>query len=62
MSYSPSFPGEEWELTAHCFKTGQLKYDEGLIFKKFKLSEIKEAFMMFKTPQSIGGKILICND
>ncbi len=62
MSYSASFPGEEWELTAHMFKTGKLKYDEEIIFKKFPLSKINEAFKMFKDPKSVGGKILICND
>lgn len=62
MSYSATFPGEEWELTAHCFKTGQLKYDPEIIFKKFPLSQIDEAFSTFKTPGLVGGKILICND
>ena len=62
MSYSASFPGEEWELTAHMFKTGELKYDEEIIFKKFPLSKINEAFMLFKDPKSVGGKILIYND
>ena len=33
MSYSAPFPGKEWELTAHYFKTGQLKFDPGFIFK-----------------------------
>ena len=59
MSYSSSFPGEEWELTAHFFKTGQLKYDEEMVFKKMPLSDIKEAFMMFKEPGLVNGKIMI---
>lgn len=62
MSYSASFPGEEWELTAHYFKTGKLIYDEEIFFKKFPLSKIKEAFMLFEQPSAVGGKILICND
>lgn len=61
MSYSAPFPGEEWELTAHYFKTGQLKYDEKLIFRKVPLRDIKDAFMMFKEPSSVGGKIFICS-
>ena len=27
MSYSAPYPGREWELTAHYFATGQLKFD-----------------------------------
>ena len=34
MSYSAPFPGREWELTAHYFATGQLKFDPGFIYKK----------------------------
>lgn len=33
MSYSAPFPGREWELTAHYFATGQLKFDPGFIYK-----------------------------
>ena len=62
MSYSATFPGEEWELTAHCFKTGQLKFDEKIIFDKMPLSEIKNAFMKFKRPGAVSGKIIIFND
>jgi L-iditol 2-dehydrogenase len=28
MSYSAPFPGKEWELVAHYFATGQLKFDD----------------------------------
>ena len=59
MSYSAPFPGKEWTLTAHYFKTGQLKFDESLIFKKQPLSQIAEAFDMYKTPGTVKGKILI---
>ena len=62
MSYSASFPGEEWLLTAHYFKTGQLKYDSSLIYKKYPLSQIKQAFMNYKDPKGVGGKVLIIND
>ena len=34
MSYSSPFPGKEWELTAHYFATGQLKFDRDLFTKK----------------------------
>ncbi|MBQ8207558.1 MAG: galactitol-1-phosphate 5-dehydrogenase [Clostridia bacterium] len=61
MSYSAPFPGDEWELTSHYFGTGQLKFDDSLIFKKYPLSEINEAFKLFKDPSKVGGKIMICN-
>lgn len=62
MSYSATFPGEEWTLTAHYFKTGQLKFDESLIFKKVHLKDLNDAFAMYKNPSSVGGKILVCSE
>ena len=59
MSYSAPFPGDEWELTAHYFKTGELKFDDSFIFKKIPLAKIDTAFEMFKTPGTVKGKILI---
>lgn len=61
MSYSAPFPGDEWELTAHYFKTGQLKIDDSFIFKKFHMSQAQEAFNLFKTQGAVGGKILLYN-
>ena len=58
MSYSAPFPGEEWQLTAHYFKTGQLKFSDELIFRKFGLGECGEAFSLYKTPGQVKGKIL----
>lgn len=62
MSYSAPFPGDEWTLTAHYFKTGQLKFDDSLIFKKLPMSQINDAFMLYKDPKAIGGKILLYNE
>jgi L-iditol 2-dehydrogenase len=59
MSYSAPFPGDEWELAAHYFQTGELKFDDSFIFKKIPLSKIDEAFEMYKTPGAVKGKILI---
>ena len=59
MSYSAPFPGDEWTLTAHYFKTRQLKFDEDLIFKRFHLSEVGEAFNLYKTPGTVKGKIML---
>ncbi|MCF0145871.1 MAG: galactitol-1-phosphate 5-dehydrogenase [Eubacterium sp.] len=59
MSYSAPFPGDEWKLVAHYFATGDLKFDDSFIFKKVPLSEIADAFEMYKTPGMVKGKILI---
>lgn len=59
MSYSAPFPGKEWELTAHYFRTGDLKFDESFVFQKIPLSRIADAFEMYKTPGVVKGKILI---
>lgn len=62
MSYSAPFPGREWELTAHYFATGQLRFDPGLIFKKISMSQAQEAFQLFKNPSQVKGKILLVNE
>ncbi len=59
MSYSAPFPGKEWSLTAHYFKTGALRFDNSFIFKKIPLSQIDSAFEMYKAPGTVKGKILI---
>lgn len=59
MSYSAPFPGHEWELTSHYFQTGALKFDDSFIFRKIPLSQIAEAFELYKTPGAVKGKILI---
>ncbi len=59
MSYSAPFPGKEWELASHYFGTGQLKFDDSLIFRKIPLSRIDEAFALYRTPGAVKGKILI---
>ena len=62
MSYSAPFPGKEWELTAHYFATGKLKFDPGFIYKKIPMSQAQEAFQLFKTPGLVKGKILLSNE
>ena len=62
MSYSAPFPGKEWELTAHYFATGQLKFDDALIDRIFPLEQAAEAFALFKTPGAVKGKIMLVND
>lgn len=62
MSYSAPFPGKEWEMTAHYFGTGELKFDPGFIFRKFPMSQVKEAFMLYKDPSQVHGKIMLINE
>lgn len=59
MSYSAPFPGREWTLTAHYFANGALKLHESMIYKTMPLSQITEAFNMFKTPGTVRGKLII---
>lgn len=61
MSYSAPFPGKEWELTAHYFATGQLKFDDSMIFRTYPMEKISEAFELFKNPSQIHGKIMLVN-
>ena len=61
MSYSAPFPGIEWELTAHYFATGQLKFDPSFIYKKVPMKDANEAFQWFKTPGLVQGKVLLSN-
>ncbi len=62
MSYSSPFPGKEWDLTAHYFATGQLKFDPGFIYRKMPMSQAQEAFQLYKTPGLVQGKILLMNE
>lgn len=62
MGYSAPFPGREWEMTAHYFATGQLKFDPALIFRTFPMSKAAEAFALYKNPAQIHGKIMLVND
>lgn len=62
MSYSAPFPGKEWELTAHYFATKQLRFDPDFIYKKFPMSQVKEAFDLFHHPEQVHGKIMLINE
>lgn len=59
MSYSYPFPGEEWELTAHYFRTGELKILRPMIDRVIPLSQIDEAFKLYQKPGQVRGKILV---
>ena len=62
MSYSSPYPGKEWELTAHYYASGQLKFDPGFVYKKMPMSQAQEAFQMFKNPEQVMGKVLLVNE
>jgi len=62
MSYSAPFPGKEWELVAHYFATGQLKFDDELIFQRYPLDEADKAFALYKNPAQVKGKVMLLVD
>lgn len=62
MSYSAPFPGREWELTAHYFATGQLGFDEDVIFRSYPFERAAEAFALFKNPGQVHGKVMLINE
>lgn len=62
MSYSSPFPGREWELTAQCFADGRLRFDPEFIYRTFPMSEAAEAFVLYKNPGQVHGKIMLVND
>ncbi len=62
MSYSAPFPGREWELTAHYFATGALKFDPAFIFRTYPMKDAAEAFALYKDPSQVHGKIMLVNE
>ena len=62
MSYSAPFPGKEWELVAHYFSTGRLKFDDGILDRIYPMSKAAEAFARFKDPKFVKGKIMLVNE
>ena len=62
MSYSAPFPGREWELTAHYFATGALRFDPAFIFRTYPMKDAAEAFALYKDPSQVHGKIMLVNE
>lgn len=62
MSYSAPFPGKEWELTAHYFATGQLRFDPDFIFRTYPMSQVREAFSLYHDPASVHGKVMLLTE
>jgi len=61
MSYNAPFPGKEWELTAHFAESGELNLKD-IVFRRFQLSQVAEAFEMYRKPGEVKGKILLLPD
>lgn len=59
MSYSKPWPGEEWEATDREFKSGRLKVTESMIYERYSLEDIGEAFALYKDDKKPAGKVLI---
>lgn len=62
MSYSAPYPGKEWELTAHFLASGQLKIDPSLIYKRYPMEQISDAFAEYRHPENVHGKIMLYID
>ena len=62
MSYSAPFPGKEWQLTAHYFGTGELRFDPAFIYRTYPMSQAWEAFQLFDAPQNVHGKVMLVNE
>lgn len=62
MSYSAPFPGKEWKLTAHYFKTGELKFHPAFVYKRFHMSEVDKAFDLYRNPSQVKGKVMLYNE
>lgn len=59
MSFTPPFPGSDWTQTAEYFARGLLQYDDSMIFREFPLSQVKDAFDLFRVPGQVKGKVLL---
>ncbi|MHC1771589.1 MAG: galactitol-1-phosphate 5-dehydrogenase [Flexilinea sp.] len=62
MSYSAPFPGKEWQMTAEYYASGKLKFDEGFVGGRMPMKEAQEAFMRYKKPGTVNGRVLLMND
>ena len=61
MSYSKPWPGSEWNDAAAFFAEGKIKCIDGMIHKRFQLSECGDAFDLFKN-NAAKGKILFVSE
>lgn len=59
MSYSNPWPGVEWQETSKRFSDKALKVTEDMIYSRYSLEEISNAFDLYKDDKKPGGKVLI---
>ena len=63
MSYSAPFPGREWKMMSDYATSGRFVFDPRLVFRKYPLSRVDEAFALFRDPSRVHGKVmLVCGD
>ncbi len=62
MSYSAPFPGREWQLTAHFFAAGDLKFDPAFLFRTYPMAEAWDAFRLYDEPEKVHGKVMLVNE
>ena len=61
MGYSAPFPGKEWDMAAAAMKSGDLIFDDRVVYKRFDLADAAEAFSCF-TKEKVKGRILLINN
>ena len=59
MSYSAPFPGREWQMVSDYATSGRFAFDPQLIFLKYPLSRVAEAFNLFRNPSQVHGKVML---
>lgn len=59
MSYSYPWPGIEWLKTLEKFNSGELKVVDSMIYSRYLLEDISEAFELYKNDNKPNGKVLI---
>ena len=60
MSYSRTFPGEEWNITKEGFEKGSLKFNKKMFYKEFLMKDAVKAFECFTNPnEHVRGRILL---
>ena len=62
MSYSNPWPGVEWQETAKRFNEKTLNVTDDMIYGRYPLEKISDAFDLYKDDKHPGGKVLIYSD
>lgn len=62
MSYTAPFPGSAWTMCVEYLANGRLKCDSRMIYRKYSMSQCKEAFACYEYPEQVKGRILLVNE